>query len=221
MPGIESFGRRKPASDSDEKKLQEQTHAKKSLTVDEATEALFSLMREDYNKEWLSRLAAVRGLDLRRAETELVFLDFFATHFSLKFTRSPGWRDKGILVFEKLFSLMLSWLGNYWGSINAGTGDDAFKVIDERLKAYAAAVEEPTSANPDEMLRSIGSTFAIFAFAHDGIGDSGSREREAHFQEFLTKRLLDHKNIVIAVAAEVFNHRIQSLRGMFDSYKLS
>jgi hypothetical protein len=200
---------------------EDKQEATKSLTVDEAAEALFVLMRKDFNKEWLSRLATVSDLDLRRAETELVFLDVFATYFSLKFTRSPGWRDKGILVFEKLFNLISSWLGNAWESINAGTRDDAFKVIDERLKAYAAAIEEPTSANPDEMLHAIGSTFALFAFAHEGIGDPGSRERDAHYEEFLTKLLLDHRNIVIAVASEVFNHRMQSLYGMFDSYKLS
>jgi hypothetical protein len=87
---------------------------KKSLTVDEAAEALYMLMQKDFNREWLSKLSKVSGLNLVRAEDELVFLDFFAIYFSLKFTHSPGWRDKGILVFEKLFSLLLSWLANAW-----------------------------------------------------------------------------------------------------------
>jgi hypothetical protein len=63
---------------------------KKSLTVDEAAEALYMLMQKDFNREWLSKLSKVSGLDLVRAEDELVFLDFFAIYFSLKFTHSPG-----------------------------------------------------------------------------------------------------------------------------------
>jgi hypothetical protein len=218
MPGIESFGRSERELKRRLAGIEQQVQ---SLTVDEAAEALFALMRKDFNKEWLSRLSTVSALDLRRAETELVFLDFFATYFSLKFTHSPGWRDKGILVFEKLFSLIVSWLANTLHSISAGNKDDAFRVIDERLKAYAAATEDPSSANPDKMLHAIGSTFTLFAFAHEGIGDPGSRERDAHYEEFLTKLLLDHHNVVVTVAAEVFNHRMQSLYGMFDSYKLS
>jgi hypothetical protein len=193
---------------------------RKSLTVDEAAEELFFLMRKDFNKEWLSRLSEVSGLDLRRAETELIFLDFFAIYFSLKFTHSSGWSDKSALVFEKFFSRVLSWWSDAWASINAGSRDDAFKVLDERLRAYGKAIEHQSSADPEEMLRSIGLTFAMFAFADDEMGDPGSAERDAHYEEFLTKLLLDYKNVLVTVAAEVFNHRMQSLYKMFDSYKL-
>jgi len=177
-------------------------------------------MREDFNKDWLSRLSEVAGLDIRRAEAELIFLDFFAIYFSLKFTHSSGWRDKGYDVFEKLFSLVVSWWGDEWTSQNAGTQDDAFKVLDERLKAYGRAIEDPSSKEPDEMVRSIGLTFATFAFLDDQSGAPGSRERDAHYDEFLTKLLADYKNVVVTVAGEVFNHRMKSLYGMFDSYKV-
>ena len=218
MPGIESFGRSERELKRRLAGIEKQVQ---SLTVDEAAEALFALMRKDFNNEWLSRLSTVSALDLRRAETELVFLDFFATYFSLKFTRSAGWRDKGILVFEKLFSLMVSWLANTWDSIGAGNKDDAFRIIDSRLAAYGARIEEPGSVDPDTTLKSIGETFAMFAFAHEGIGDPGSRERDAHYEEFLTKLLLNHHNVVVTVAAEVFNHRVQSLYRMFESFKLT
>lgn len=126
-----------------------------------------------------------------------------------------------MLVFEKFFGRVGSWWGDAWASNNAGTRDDAFKVLDERLKAYGRAIEDPSSADPEEMVRAIGLTFAMFAFADDQIGDPGSAERAAHYEEFLTKLLLDYENVLVTVAGEVFNHRMQSLYGMFDSSKLS
>jgi hypothetical protein len=194
---------------------------KKTLTVEEAAGALYALMRKDFNKEWLSRLSRVPGLDLVRAEDELVLLDFFATYFSLKFTRSPSWRDKGILVFEKLFSFVLSWFGNFLEGKNAGTRDDAFKILDARLKAYGASIEEPSSADPEEMLRSIGLKFAMYALAEDSFYDADGRAREDRYEAFLGKLLVDHDNTITTVGAEVFNHRMQTLYTWFDSHKLA
>jgi len=194
---------------------------KKSLTVDEAAEALFALMQKDFNREWLSRLSKVSGLDLVRAEDEMVLLDFFAVYFSLKFTRSPGWRDKGIFVFEKLFSLLLSWYGKFLESKNAGTRDDALEILDQRLKAYGASIEEPGSADPEEMLRSIGLKFAIYALAEDSFYEADGRPKEERFPEFLRKISQDHDEIVIAVGGEVFNHRMQMLYAWLDSHKVA
>jgi hypothetical protein len=194
---------------------------KKSLTVAEVAEALFVLMRKDFNPEWMSRLSAVPNLDLGRAESELVFLDVFATYLSLKFTHSSSWRDNGHLVFEKLLSQFVRWLGDIWASNDAGTRDDAFRILDERLKGYSEAIEDPRSENRDEIIRSIGLRFAIFAFANEEIGDPGSPERDAHYGEFLTNLMLDYKNVVVTVAGEVFDHRGKSLLGIFDSYNLN
>jgi hypothetical protein len=192
----------------------------KSLTIDEAADALFLIMRKDFNKDWISKLSEVTGLDIRRAEAELIFLDFFAFYFSLKFTHSSSWRDKGYNVFEKLFSIVASWLGDSWAGQNAGTRDDAFKVLDERLKAYGCAIKDQSSVDPNEMVRSIGLTFATFAFLDDQSGVPRSAERDSHYDEFLTKLLLDHENVVVTVAGEVFNHRMKSLYEIFDSYKV-
>jgi hypothetical protein len=192
----------------------------KSLTVEDASQALFALMRTDFNREWLSTLSQVPGLDLRRAETELIFLDFFAIYFSLKFTRAAGWRDKGPAVFERFFGLVVSWWGDVWAGQGAGTRDDAFKVLDKRLKVYGKATEDPSSADSDEMLRSIGLAFAMFAFLDDSCGAPGSDERHHHYDDFLTKLLLDHRNLLTTVGGEVFNHRMKSLYGMFDSYRV-
>jgi hypothetical protein len=194
---------------------------KKTLTVDEAAEALYGLMQKDFKQEWRAKLSSVSGLDLRRAEDELVLLDFFAIYFSLKFTRSPGWRDKGILVFEKLFSLIVSWFGNFLESKNAGTRDDALKILDERLKAYGATIEEPGSADPQQLIYSIGLKYAIFVFADDSFIGADSRPREDRFPDFLQKISKDHSEIVIAVGGEVFNHRTQMLYSWFDSYKVT
>lgn len=170
---------------------------KKRLTVDQAAETLYTIMGKDDKSRWLSKLSKVPEIDLVRAGDELLFLDFFAIYFSLKFTRSSGWSDKGILVFEKFFSLFLSWLGHFWESKNAGTRDDAFNTLDARLKAYGGRIEEPSSADSDKMLRSIGETFATYAFLSQ-----------------------NHDDITITVGAEAFNYRIQSLYDFFDSYKL-
>ena len=193
---------------------------KSKLTVDQAAEALYAIMGKDDKARWLSRLSRVPQLDLVRAGDELLFLDFFAIYFSLKFTRSPGWSDKGILVFEKFFSLFLSWLGSFWESKNAGTRDDAFRILDERLKAYGARIEEPSSVDPDKMLRSIGEMFATYAFVDDAFIGIDGRPKEDRFPDFLRKLSQDHDDITITVGAEAFNYRIQSLYGVFDSCKL-
>lgn len=193
---------------------------KEKLTVDQAAEALYTIMGKDDKASWLLQLSKVPDIDLVRAADELLFLDFFAIYFSLKFTRSPGWSDKGILVFEKFFSLFLGWLGHFWESKNAGTRDDAFKILDARLEAYGSRINEPSSANPEELLRSIGEAFAIYVFLDDTYTGIDGRLREDRFLAFQRKLSLDHDEIAIKVGGAAFNDRIQSLYGFFDSYKL-
>ena len=196
------------------------TGSENKLTVDQAAESLYTIMGKDNKARWVSQLSKVPELDPVRATDELLFLDFFAIYFSLKFTRSPGWSGKGILVFEKLFGLFSSWLGHFWESKNAGTRDDAFKIIDARLKAYGARIEEPSSADPDELLRSIGETFAIYAFVDDTFIGVDGRPREDCFWDLKKKLSRDHEDVVITVGGAAFNYRIQSLYGFFDSSKI-
>ena len=191
------------------------------LSVDEAAKALFKLMQSDFKPEWRSRLAAVPGLDPVRAEDELVLLDFFAVYFSLKFTQSPSWRANGQPVFEKLSTLVAKFFADFWAPRNAGTLDDAFRILDARLKAYGAVIEQPSSLEPDHLTQAIGLQYAAYAFAHDGIREPGSREREAHYDEFLSKLLLDHHNVIVTVGGEVFNHRIRMLHTWFDSHQVA
>jgi hypothetical protein len=193
---------------------------KRKLTVDQAAEELYTIMGKDDKAKWLSQLSKVPEIDPVRAEDELYFLDFFAIYFSLKFTRSPGWSDKGILVFEKFFSLFLSWLGHFWESKNAGTTDDAFKTLDARLEAYGARINEPSSVDPEKMLRAIGETFAIYTFLDDTYQGIDGRLREDRFLAFQRKLSLDHDEIAIKVGGAAFNYRIQSLYEVFDSSKL-
>lgn len=193
---------------------------KKKLTADQAAEALYTIMGKDDKARWLSQLSKVPQIDLVRATDELYFLDFFAIYFSLKFTRSLACSDKRVLVFEKFFSLIASWLGHFWESKNAGTMDDAFKTLNARLEAYGARINEPSSEDPEKMLRSIGETFAIYAFLDDTYTGGKGRLREDRFLAFKRKLSLDHDEIAISVGAEAFNYRIQSLYDFFDSYKL-
>ena len=192
---------------------------KSELTVDQAAEALYTIMGKDDKTRWLSQLSKVPGIDLVRAADELLFLDFFAIYFSLKFTRSPDWSAKGILVFEKLFSLLLSWLGHFWENKNAGTMDDAFKTLDARLKVYGASIVA-SPEDPDGMLRSIGLAFAAYAFTDDTFVGEDGHPREDGFPVFLRKLSQDVAEIAIKVAGDSFNDRIQMLYGVFDSYKL-
>jgi len=193
---------------------------KRKLTVGQAAEELYTIMGKDDKTRWLSQLSKVPKIDLVRAEDELYFLDFFAIYFSLKFTRSPGWSGKGILVLEEFFSLFSSWLGNFWESKNAGTKDDVFKILDARLEAYGARINEPGSAEPEEMLRAIGETFAIYAFLDETYQGIDGCLKEDRFFDIQRKLSLDHDEIAIKVGGAAFNYRINSLYEVFDSFKI-
>ena len=208
------------APDSEVHPMNQTDSSNNSLTVDEAAEALFVIMRQPFNKEWLSRLATVSGLDLTRAETELVFLDFFAIHFGLRITRSPGWQDNGTLVSEKLFSLVLKWWGDAWESNNRGTIDDAFRILDGRLKAYESVIEGLNSADPEGMTRALSVMYAMFALAEDSFFGTDGRPRKDRYPDHLTKLLLDHKNVVSTVGAEALHYRMHMLQSLFDSFTL-
>jgi hypothetical protein len=191
------------------------------LSIDEAAEALLKLMQSDFKPEWRSRLAEVPELDPVRAEDELIFLDFFTIYFALKFTRTPAWRANGQLVFEKLFCLLAGFFAAFWAPRHAGTFDDAVRIITARIAAYGEAIEQPSSAEPDQLVEAIGLVFAAYAFAHDGIGEPWSGERAAHYDEFANKLQLDHNKVVITVAGEVFNNRLQTLYTWFDGHNVA
>lgn len=192
----------------------------KAITVDEAAAALFAMMQSDFKQEWRSRLSSVPGLDAVRAEDELMLLDYFAAYFSLKFTRSPTWRAKGQLVFEKLFSLFAHWLARFWEGKNAGTVDDAVRILGERLAAYGAVIEEPASADPQQLIQSIGLRYAMFAFTDDSFVGTDGRPRADRFPEFVARMSQDTGEVAIAVGSEVFNHRMQKLHAWFDSHSV-
>lgn len=189
---------------------------KAKLTVDQAAEALYTIMGKEDMTSWLTELKQVAEIDIARAQDELLFLDFFAIYFALKFTRCSGWSEKRFLVFEKFLGLFSTWLGKFWESKNAGTKDDAYKTIDARCEAYGAGIGG-TSTDPDETRRSIGMTFAAYAFADDRFV---GRPRKEGFPEYLRKLSQDQCDTVVRVAGEVFTHRIQTLQGFFNSYRL-
>ena len=192
----------------------------KAITVDEAAAAVFAMMQSDFKQEWRSRLSSVAGLDAVRAEDELVLLDYFAAYFSLKFTRSPTWRAKGQSVFEKLFSLFAHWLVRFWQGKNAGTMDDAVRILGDRLAAYGVVIEEPTFADPQQLMHAIGLRYAMFAFTDDSFVGADDRPRPDRFSEFVARMSQDTEEVTIAVGGEVFNHRMQTLHAWFDSHSV-
>ena len=167
---------------------------KNKLTVDQAAEKFYTIMGQDDKKRWLSQLSRVPGLDTVRAADELLFLDLFAIYFSLKFTRSAGWSEKGILVFENIFNRFIGFLGDFWESKNAGTKEDAFKTIDGRFADYGANLEA-SPEDPESIHIAVGLVFARLCLVEDN-------------------------DTAIKIAGDAFNYRMQMLYNIFDSYKL-
>jgi hypothetical protein len=61
--------------------------------------------------------------------------------------------------------------------------------------------------------------FAMFAMADESCFDADGRPKSDR-SHLLTKLLADHKNVVSRVGAEVFEHRIHTLRALFDSVEI-
>ncbi len=190
---------------------------KTQMTVDQAAAKLYEIMGKDDNSKWVDRLKVVTDLDLVRASDELLFLDLFAIYFSIKFTRCDSWPEKGIYVFEKIYHMFVNWLGNYFEGKNAGTCEDAIKILDSRIRSYGMRIEEPDSVDPNKMLRSIGETFATYAFCYEShFGDDG-HPREDKFMEFKNRLSQDYDDVTITVGGEAFNYRIKSLYPVFEN----
>lgn len=192
---------------------------KKSLTVDQAAEALFLLMQRDFDKQRLARLSFVPLIDLHRAETEIILLDFFAIYFSLKFTRASGWQGKGELVFERLLERLVDWWGNMLTSTNCGTRDDAFRLFDSRLTCYSECINQ-SAEGPDTAVDSIGESFALNTFADDSFFGDDGRFVEHRLPELLERLSLDQARTNATLGIEVFNYRCHALKGMFDQFKV-
>jgi len=193
---------------------------KKSVTINEAAESIFKLMRTDFKPEWKSKLETISSLDTVRAEDELLFLDFFAVYFSLKFTRSSSWKTNGQLVFEKVFHLLSNWIANFWTQKNVGTLEDVITIIDSRLQTYSSVINEDNNLDNEEFIHQIGLKYAIYAFTDDSMIGADGKPLEGHFSDFLDKISQDHKGIAIAVGGEVFNNRMQVLYNWFNTRKV-
>ena len=185
----------------------------------EAAGALFTIMGREEKTGWLARLKTIPGIEIERATDELLFLDFFAIYFSLKFTRAPGWCGKGLPVFEKLAALMVDMLGDFWESRLVGTKQEAAKLLGARIDAYGAIVENPESGDSDSMLRAIGERFAMYAITNDSHYEEDGSPRGDRFPDVL-QRLRIYGEPAITVGGEAFSERVTSLYGMFDAFTL-
>lgn len=183
---------------------------KNKLTIDQAADSLYSLMRQDDKNKWLSQLPPTAGLSKDVTWDELIFLDFFAIYFSLKFNRSSGWsdKDKCHLVFQKIFTLLIS----FWTEKNIGTTDAVFNHIDGRLSVYSACIEE-SSEDPSDLMHSIGTAYAALALS------ANSTDPQIRSQIWFQLKG-DRNNAVIKVGSDAFNNRIEMLYSFFDSSKL-
>ena len=185
----------------------------------EAAGALFTIMGREEKTGWLARLKGIPGIEMERATDELLYLDFFAIYYSLKFTHAPGWKGKGLPVFERLATLMVDMIGDFWESRSVGTRQEASKLLASRIAYYGAITEGPEAEDPDSMLRAIGEKFAMYAITNDSHYRGDGFPREDRFLDAL-QRLRRYGEPAVAVGGEAFNERVKSLYGMFNSFSL-
>lgn len=192
---------------------------KKSITVSDSADALLLILRKDFDRRHLERLSSVPGVDLQRAETEIVLLDFFAVTFALKFNRDPGWQSKRDQVGELLLNRMVEWWGNALMQTGGGDYESAFRVIDSRLRIYSEAIHQ-SAENSASHVDVIGEYFALNTLANDSFFGADGSFLSHRFPELHQRLLADYEGVIRSVGGAVFNHRVSYLQGIFDKYKL-
>jgi len=134
---------------------------KKKWPVDTAIESILSaLVKFDRMQVWGKDLSSVPGLDTERAKLEMFFLDCFAIYIVLKFSHSPGWKENGVQIFEKIFQACSIIAATTYANRNTATMEDAKQAgieIDRRFAEYG-----PLFESSEDAISSIGTAFARF-----------------------------------------------------------
>ncbi len=119
-----------------------------------------ALTKFDRMQVWGMELSRVSGLQIERAKEEMFYLDCFAVYIVLKFNDSPGWKQNGKKIFEKVFRAC---------AVTAATtfADKANTTMEEVRKAGDAidkrfAVYGPIFQRSQDTLNAIGAAFSKF-----------------------------------------------------------
>lgn len=190
------------------------------MTIEQAAQNIFNLMRRDFDVELKTRLSNVPGLDIVRAKDELVFLDLFSVYFSIKCNTIPEWHERGELVYEIINSLFVNWVGNVWSEKGAGSHEDVVNIINARFRSYLSCIENIIPTDYNKLKRSIGEIFAIYAFADSTFMGPDGKALESRFMELQNKIKRDVEEVTINVGIEVFWHRVVVMLDIFKKYKI-
>jgi len=134
---------------------------KKKISVDAVVDSILSaLTKFDRMQVWGAELSRVNGLQIERAKEEMFCLDCFAVYIVLKFNDSPGWKQNGMKIFEKVFQgCAITVATTFAGKANV-TMDEVRKAgdaIDKRFSVYG-----PIFERSEDTLNAIGTAFSKF-----------------------------------------------------------
>lgn len=134
---------------------------RKRASVDAVVDSILSaLARFDRMQVWGAELSKVSELQVERAKKEMFYLDCFATYIVLKFNDSPGWKQNGMRIFEKVFQGSAITVATTFAGKAKATMDEVKKgadILDERFAIYG-----PIFETSEDTLNAIGAAFAEF-----------------------------------------------------------
>jgi hypothetical protein len=134
---------------------------KKRASVDAVADSILTALTGfDRMQVWGAELTSVRGLQIEKAKEEMFYLDCFAVYVVLKFNDSPGWKQNGMRVFEKVFQgCAITVATAFAGKANATIEEvkNGAGAIDRRFSVYG-----PIFERSEDTLNAIGVAFARF-----------------------------------------------------------
>lgn len=134
---------------------------KKKISIDAAAESILSgLVKFDRMKVWGAELSRVSRLNIERAKEEMFYLDCFAVYIGLKFNKSPGWKQNGYKIFEKICHACSIFVATEFANMENATTEEvknAWEVINKRFAVYSPLFEKS-----EDTLLAIGTAFSKF-----------------------------------------------------------
>lgn len=134
---------------------------KKRISVDAVVDSILSaLTKFDRMQIWGLELSKVTGLQIERAQEEMFYLDCFAVYIVLKFNDSPGWKQNGMKIFEKVFQGSAITVATTFAGKQNATMEEVVKAgdaIDKRFSIYG-----PIFERSEDTLNAIGTAFSKF-----------------------------------------------------------
>lgn len=122
---------------------------KKRYSADAIVEAILSgLTKGDLMqvlRVWESDLSGLSGQQIQRVKEEMFYLDFFAAYIVLKFNDSPGWKQNGMHICEKVHYACAIFVATTFANKANATTEEVKKGAEEirkRLEIYGPIFEK-------------------------------------------------------------------------------